>query len=98
MAGSFFRFERSPLDVCRYAIDDSAGDWQSAQAQVAALAAAMEKGDTRNLSSVVSVKAPAKDVAVGEKKRKAEEGSEGKKGGKKGRTSTGGGGGKKSKK
>jgi hypothetical protein len=73
----------------RYAIDDSAGDWAAAQAQVAALAAAKEKGDgSRNLSSVVSVKAPVAETTTGDKKRKAD--GPDKKAGKKGRTTVGG--------
>lgn len=64
------------------------------------LAAAKDKGDGgRNLSSVVSVKAPAGALAAGaaDKKRKAGDTPSDKKGGKKGRTSAGGRPGKASK-
>lgn len=54
------------------------------------MAALAKGGDGRNLSSVVSVKAPAKEVpAGGDKKRKADEGADGKKGGKKSKSDAG---------
>lgn len=60
--------------LCRYAIDDTVGDWSGAHAQVEALASS--EGGARKLSSVVSVKG-APTPAADDKAKKRKQGGDG---------------------